>query len=912
MGVIAGAFIVAFLASVRGLVPGATVSKTKIPKAATIAPNEEFLSEMDKDRWRRMVCESSNRKPDDDGSDQPALMFAEDKIPLMEIPDARAWQLVRKDEPVGNEGPITLKDYFWNLEKLEDSQQMRITENVNEIYDRVALPNLSRKEMKQLRTALELAQIALWGMRTERSKELSIDRAIGVASVLGEMHQSLDIILAGILHEVLSKVVDKDAYHRPLYYQEFERVFGKKAIALASEYAKLPKYISTKATYTDQQSENQMQNLVASSANNVPLLIRLADRVHVMRNLQNFPVDEIDRQKIAQETLCVYAPLASKLGLSQVKGELEDFSFSHLNPDDFQKCSRTHFAASKVLECALNDIPDALRSNNILLSSGVKWYIQSRVKGKYQLFKKMERKGLQSPHEVKDALGLRLVLDVPREHWQTKDNYRAKCKAMCHLSSLVIENMPDWEKVRHKDYISRPKENGYRSLHGNYVNLKFNSTVEVQIRTVDMHRDAEVGEAAHWFYKDMLYRPVIANGKAYRQTWRTAAQLQAESSDEVVNLARQTLQRERVFVFMEDKGTVINLRRGSKTLDAAFAVHSSLGLYTKCVKVNDVIVGLHRPLQMHDVVRVVTSITAQAQRFWYDSVSSRGARGALDNYFKTLNQHQICKALVKLLFVMYASADGIDERYGVSGKVVSGRPVRTPNGRWLSTKAVHRVGAKDIVDFLATLYKKDTTPSSAQRMLAKLFDISPSNLTVTTENMSLIQVRKAVEAEDPKMLELIDRVVRPLVREVLPEMGIENIEESWEALLYYKPKSQLTKASIGEYDYSLHLPAPRSAMHTYSQVSPRARMTAQEAALAKQALRNRLSNLERLPSRRGPGHLPAGIKSPAEQISPIHLRSPYVVASRPYSKEAPSLPHALLKTARQQYAEISLKREAGA
>jgi hypothetical protein len=420
---------------------------------------------------------------------------------------------------------------------------------------------------------------------------------------------------------------------------------------------------------------------------------------------------------------------------------------------------------------------------------------------------------------------------------------------------------------------------------------------------MDMHRDAEVGESAHWFYKDMLYRPAIANGKAYKQTWRTEAQLRATSSEEIVNIARENLNKERVFVFMEDKGTVINLKKGSKTLDAAFAVHSNMGLYTQCVKANDVVVGLHRPLKMGDVVSVVTSDNVQAQRFWYDSVVSRCAKESLDKYFKNLNQFQICKALVKLLFAMYASAECIDKRYGVSGKVVAGKAVRVPNGRWLASKARDRTESKDIVDFLATLYKKDTTPLSAQEMIAKLFDISASNMTVMTENMSLIQVRKAVEARDPKMIELIERVVHPLIREEFPNLGVENSEETWDELVYQRSKAHMTRSSLSEKKVA--------AGEASESLSSDPRLTVQEAALAKQAMRDRLASLTRWIAV-GPGgeHLPAGIKSPSEQISPIHLKSPFVLAGRPYSKEASSLPKPLMKKAKEHYAEESLHREA--
>jgi GTP pyrophosphokinase len=224
------------------------------------------------------------------------------------------------------------------------------------------------------------------------------------------------------------------------------------------------------------------------------------------------------------------------MGLMKVRGELEDLAFRVLDPEMFLKCKRTQTAANIAFIQANEDIEELLNNDEILKQHNVKVKLTHRIKDKYQIYLKMKRKNLESVNDVHDALGFRLILDVPNKWEEAHSKYEQRCHMICYHLIDRIKSLRRWKSRENgfKDYIKDSKDNGYQSLHQYLTNKALGTTIEVQIRTRQMHMKAEVGQAAHWSYKDMVYRAEIANTKSYQRTWRSPEQMRAESFSEVI------------------------------------------------------------------------------------------------------------------------------------------------------------------------------------------------------------------------------------------------------------------------------------------------------------------------------------------------------------------------------------------
>merc|ERR1719399_1648378 len=246
-----------------------------------------------------------------------------------------------------------------------------------------------------------------------------------------------------------------------------------------------------------------------------------------------------------------------------------------------------------------------IRTDPYLLSQNGRFRLTYRIKDKYQLKLKMERKGFKSLSDVKDALGLRIIISVPQWKNETDEQHEQRGEDLCYYLTDRLKVLPGWEPdAPVKDYIAGMKDNGYQSLHLYIRNKAVGTHVETQVRTMAMHKTAELGEAAHWYYKDLIYRPEIAASKQYLRTWRSDQQLNATSPAALLGMAKAQLLKSRVFVLLADKATVLNLRRGATALDAAFAIHSSLGLRTSHITVNGKKSRYDRILRNGDIISV--------------------------------------------------------------------------------------------------------------------------------------------------------------------------------------------------------------------------------------------------------------------------------------------------------------------
>ena len=413
-------------------------------------------------------------------------------------------------------------------------------------------------------------------------------------------------------------------------------------------------------------------------------------------------------------------PLAHKMGIIKVKGELEDLAFRVLDPELFQKCRYTQTAAHKAFHEASETIQQIMASDIVLQLQNVSYRLTSRVKDKYQLALKMKRKSLKSTNDVKDVLGLRIIIQTPPRVNESESHHQSRGKAICYHILSRLRNLAGWTPGLFKDYIRNSKPNGYQSLHLFLRNIALGTNVEVQIRTKQMHIFAELGEAAHWCYKDHLYRPEIANSKYYRIAWRSPEQLQAKSSAELIALAKKQIQARRVFVFLDDEATVLNLRKDATALDAAFAIHTEIGLGTRFINIHGSPAAFDRTLKNGDVVSVTFNRScAVAQPSWLKLVRLPHSQGVLRKYFR---ERQQCITAVRgcaqLLTTLATNRDSISKRLGGS----------VPTIELFQKFSRSRAGLRDIAELLQ--YLGISSQDDVAHIIGKLFDILPGNLSV--------------------------------------------------------------------------------------------------------------------------------------------------------------------------------------
>lgn len=543
-------------------------------------------------------------------SSKSIIVSKDSEVSAWRLPDVGAWRTLVHEQP--DEEPPTLRAYIYGTIELQASHQNKVTEIWDIIKKKGSMRHLSEDDANRVIEALRVSYVALYGRSTQRSLEPMINRVRGTAAVLGELKADVTVVIAAILHEVIVELSENSSVREQLEFR-----FGKNALNVAEKYSKLPKFMARKALYTPMQSEYHIQMLVSSAEDYRALYIRIADRLHTMRILRSLPLDNAEMKKIAQEALHVYAPLAHKMGVMKVKGELEDLAFRVLDPEMFQKSRYTQIAANKAFQEAADQIQELLLTDDAMKEHKATCRLTYRIKDKYQLYLKMTRKGLKSPSDVRDALGLRIIIENPIRDNETPELHELRAEKLCYHMIGKIRAMEGWSPSSSgfKDYIAGVKDNGYKSLHQYIKNKALGTNVEVQVRTKEMHRTAELGVAAHWYYKDQIYRPEVADSKLYRLAWRSQQQATAKSPAELIGMAKQQLRASRVFVFLEDSSTVINLRAGSTAIDAAMAIRAELGLTAFSISLKGRKIDYSQPLLNGDVIAYEVSSDVSPLRY---------------------------------------------------------------------------------------------------------------------------------------------------------------------------------------------------------------------------------------------------------------------------------------------------------
>lgn len=435
--------------------------------------------------------------------------------------------------------------------------------------------------------------------QVRKSGEPYLSHPLEVAKILADLKLDEASICTGLLHDT---VEDTEATK-----EEIEKVFGSDIAHLVDGVTKLSQI--TFHSSEEKQAENFRKMLVAMSRDIRVLLVKLADRLHNMRTLQYMPPEK--QERIAQETMEIYAPLANRLGIAWLKAELEDLSFKYIKPWDYrnlrEKIGKTKKERSRFIEEVLHDL------EKILLDAGMKnVVVEGRPKHLWSVYRKMSEKGLDLD-EIHDLIAFRVVVDTLGQCYEALGHIHAK-----------------WRPIpgRFKDYIAMPKPNGYRSLHTTLIGPK-GERVEVQIRTKRMHEVAESGIAAHWKYKIHGGSP-LALDEASEKSFQWLRQLmnwQRDLTDpnEFLESVKVDLFTEEVYVFTP-RGDVIELPRGATPVDLAFAIHSDVGMQCIGAKVNNRIVPLRYVLENGDNCEIITQKNQRPKKDWLEFVKTSRAR----------------------------------------------------------------------------------------------------------------------------------------------------------------------------------------------------------------------------------------------------------------------------------------------
>ena len=480
-----------------------------------------------------------------------------------------------------------------------------------ELIDRVKQYNPNTNE--ELLNRAYVYAMRAHGEQKRASGDPYISHPLEVAAILTDLKLDDATIAAALLHDTIE---DTDATRG-----EIDRIFGREIGLLVEGLTKLKRLelVSKEA----KQAENLRKLLLAVADDVRVLLIKLADRLHNMRTLAHQP--PAARRLTADETLEIYAPLAGRMGMHQMREELEDLAFRELNPDAYKVLSERLDALAARSRAWISEIEQQLTKK--LADRGIAAEVSGRRKRVYSIWRKMERKAVGF-EQLSDILGFRVVVGSVAECYQAL--------GIVHTTWPVVPG-------RFKDYISTPKQNDYRSIHSTVIGPG-KQRVELQIRTREMHQIAEYGIAAHALYKDERGSPTeMLSRESSAYAWlRHTIEMLAEGSnpEEFLEHTKLELFHDQVFCFTP-KGKLIALPRGATPIDFAYAVHTDVGNMAVGAKINGKIGPLSSPLQNGDEVQILTSKAQTAPPAAWESIVVTGkARDAIRRATRVAVRHQ--------------------------------------------------------------------------------------------------------------------------------------------------------------------------------------------------------------------------------------------------------------------------------
>jgi len=462
---------------------------------------------------------------------------------------------------------------------------------------------LKPPEVERVEEAFRFSDIAHRG-QFRQSGEPYISHPVAVAEILSAWQLDAQTLSAALLHDVVEDThVSKD---------ELAHRFGKPVADLVDGVSKLDRIEFQSAQ--EAQAENFRKMLLAMARDVRVILIKLADRLHNMRTLD--AVSAAKRRRVARETLEIYAPIASRLGLDALFRELQDLSFQHLYPLRFRVLARAIRSARGNRREIVNKIQEGIKTR--MWDAGIESTVFGREKHLYSIYRKMAEKHLTFS-QVLDIYGFRVVVRDPPS---------------CYLALGALHALYKPVPGKFKDYIAIPKANGYQSLHTTLIG-PYGTPVEVQIRTWEMNRIAETGVASHWLYRD---DETLSDVRQRTHHWlQSLVEIQNASGDpaEFLEHVKVDLFPDEVYVFTP-KGKIMSLPRGATPVDFAYAVHTAIGNRCIAARVNHELVPLRTDLRNGDQVEIITALHAHPNPAWLSYVRTGKARSQIRHFLKTM------------------------------------------------------------------------------------------------------------------------------------------------------------------------------------------------------------------------------------------------------------------------------------
>lgn len=446
-----------------------------------------------------------------------------------------------------------------------------------------------------------------------QSGELYITHPVAVAHILADMHLDHESLMAAMLHDVIE---DTDVSK-----EEIAEQFNPTVADLVDGVSKLSEIEFT--SRAEQQAENFQKMTLAMAKDIRVMLVKLADRLHNMRTLQ--VLSPAKRRRIARETLDIYAPIAQRLGINDIKIEFEELGFAAMYPVRFELMKKARIAARGPRREIVDEIKDSIEVR--LEKEEISAEVAGREKHLWSIYQKMKAKK-KSFREIMDVFAFRIVVSSVDD---------------CYRTLGVVHNLFKPVPGEFKDYIAIPKVNGYQSLHNILVGMH-GVPIEIQIRTKDMDDMANFGIASHWLYKSQ------EEGTPRANRWVQGLleiQQQAGNSLEFIEHVKTDLFPDEVYVFTS-KGQIISLPSGATPVDFAYAVHTDVGNGCIACKINGQLASLSEPLQSGSKIKIITAKDAQPNPSWLNFVKTAKARSAIRHFLK-YQQHEESVALGKRL-----------------------------------------------------------------------------------------------------------------------------------------------------------------------------------------------------------------------------------------------------------------------
>jgi GTP pyrophosphokinase len=476
---------------------------------------------------------------------------------------------------------------------------------------------LKPKDIEHVRVAIEFSRNAHQG-QVRQSGDPYVTHPIAVARILAPLHIDVQAIIAALLHDVVEDTEITTA--------QVTENFGQPVAELVEGMSKLDRIQFE--TREDAQAENFRKMLLAMARDVRVILIKLADRLHNMRTLDSMAHDK--RERIARETMEIYAPIANRLGLNTIYQELQDLSFKYLHPNRYAVLSKALKVARGNRREVVSKILDAIKLK--LAEHHIEADVTGREKDIYSIYKKMQSKSLAFA-EVLDIYGFRVLV-----------NDFSSCYVALGLLHGLYKPIPG----KFKDYIAIPKVNGYQSLHTTLFG-PFGTPIEIQIRTHEMHKIADAGVASHWLYKSGHASINDLHMKTHQWLQDLLESLsQSNDSAEFLEHLKVDLFPDEVYVFTP-KGKILALPREATAVDFAYSVHTDIGNRCIAVKINHELMPLRTPLRNGDRVEVITAAHANPNPSWLSYVTTSKARSQIRHFLKTMQSGESAKLGERLL-----------------------------------------------------------------------------------------------------------------------------------------------------------------------------------------------------------------------------------------------------------------------